>query len=239
VHARLVIACLLLFLAGAAAGQPPDGGGDAAATESTGLALFHWYSADAPRWSTGALYGALGIVGALFVGFSAIGGALPGMNTARLDAAEQRLAELDERVDEASSTQPVDPVVLQALNDAAASLRSSVSTERWRSYLIGAVLYTVLGAFFASALARDLVQAIVIGAGWTSFIGLFGLKQDFAARKFVKDKALDDLAKLLDGVPQSDLHASVGPESARATRESVETSVVASLRNEVRVARRL
>jgi hypothetical protein len=59
----------------------------------------------------------------------------------------------------------------------------------------------ILGSFVALALAADWVQAIVIGAGWTSFLGTFGLKSDFQHRSDLKNGAIDQLTTAAGSVP--------------------------------------
>jgi hypothetical protein len=222
---------LLLLLCCATAGAQQAG------AETDATSFFHWYTADSPDWAAGALYAVLGVIGALFVGYSTLGGALPGSPVqARLDLDEQRLTDLQARINELAKASPVDSEAIEALTAATTELRRSVTTERYRQYSLGLLFYIVLGAFFASALARDLVQAVVIGAGWTGLVGTFGLKQDFAARKFVKDAALEDAQKLLDSTPPADQHRSLGPD---ISAESVVPADLARMRSDIRVARRL
>jgi len=79
--------------------------------------------------------------------------------------------------------------------------------ERWRQFLLASLLYTVLGAAFASALAQDLLQAFVIGAGWTGLIGSFGLRTDYAQRKTRKDQALNEVVGELERELRSQLQS--------------------------------
>ncbi|HEY6723642.1 MAG TPA: hypothetical protein VI197_06395 [Polyangiaceae bacterium] len=73
-------------------------------------------------------------------------------------------------------------------------------------------------------LARDLLQAIVIGAGWTAFLGAVGLKSEYARRKEKKDDVSNKLEALIGCNP---------PEMPTPSSELRE------LKNEARIARAL
>jgi hypothetical protein len=61
------------------------------------------------------------------------------------------------------------------------------------------------GRVFSARLAKDLLQALAVAAGWTALLGTVGLRNDYAERKAVKDdqlmkateqaKALEDTLK--------------------------------------------
>jgi hypothetical protein len=54
-------------------------------------------------------------------------------------------------------------------------------------------------------LAQDLLQAFVIGAGWTGLIGSYGLRTDYAQRKSRKDQALNEVVGELEKELRSQL----------------------------------
>lgn len=154
--------------------------------------LFIWASETPPDWSRGALFSALGLVGALVTIFGVVGGAVPGTaGQAEIDAGSARLLRLSERLEQLISASPVDSPAVQAIEKTVNNLRDDLRTERWRQFGIAAVLYVILGAFFAALLAQDILQALVMGAGWTAFLGTLGLKKDYSVRKTRKDDALD------------------------------------------------
>ena len=103
----------------------------------------------------------------------------------------------------------------------------------------------MLGAFFATLLARDILQALVIGAGWTTLLGTLGLKKDYADRKSTKDAALK---QTLDALETSvsrvkELEASLEKSSGQSVQEFGlgtfqlhEANVIDDLRANARVA---
>lgn len=80
---------------------------------------------------------------------------------------------------------------MEAVEKVVNNLRDDLREERWRQFLIAAIFYAVLGAFFASLLAQDMLQGLLIGAGWTGYLGILGLKRDYAERASEKDNALE------------------------------------------------
>ena len=200
-------ALLLLGLAGTAGAQGEE-------ETIAAQALFHW-----DAWQTGTLYALLGLTGALVTMFSLIGGAVPGTagkarthaETARLDRHYPRLLGLAE-------SPHVEPQGIQALNDTVDKMRDDLRRERWRQFGLGFVFYTVLGAIFATALAKDYLQAIAIGAGWTGYLGAVGLKGDFAERKRVKNESLTAAEEVVSRLGR-DGHTPVSPSSPAGSDE--------------------
>lgn len=159
---------------------------------------FEWFTRTPPDWGTGALFAALGTVGALVTVFSLIGGAIPGTaGSAPIEAGLKRLEEREKQLDKLIKSTSPDPKVIEAIERATNHLRDDLRTDRWRQFSLGAFLYALLGAAFAAMLARDLLQAVVIGAGWTAFLGAIGLKSDFAKRKEAKDETSARLESML------------------------------------------
>ncbi len=197
--------------------------------------LFHWIEGDEIRWHEGGFYAALGLVGALITLFSLIGGNVPGIAAqARLDAGGARLELLYQRLLAVAKPGAAADEV-EALNTAVARLEKSLNRERWRLFTVAAFFYAVLGAFFASALARDLLQAIIVGAGWTGYTGALGIKKDYEERKKSKDEQLGAVEQVIGSI-QNDGHTGVGSEAPAAKDASLELD---DLRNRIRIARAL
>jgi hypothetical protein len=188
-------------------------GGDAGASTSNSTAappvsaittLFHWHSPGRGGWSLGWLYALLGLVGALVTMFSSIGGAVPGTaGQAKIDADEKRLQLYNEDLRKLTLDPQTDSKRIDAVNEVVDRLRDDLHAERWRQFGIALLFYTFLGAFFAMALAQDLLQALVIGAGWTGYMGSFGLKRDAQERKNVKNEVIAEVQTLVDGLEES------------------------------------
>lgn len=154
--------------------------------------LFNWARTTPLDWRRGTLFAGLGLVGALVTIFSLIGGAVPGTaGQAKIDADTERLDGLSRRLEELITTSPPDASAITAVENTVNNFRDDLRAERWRQFGIAAVFYALLGAFFSALLAQDILQALVIGAGWTGFIGTLGLKKDYAERKAAKDATLE------------------------------------------------
>lgn len=144
------------------------------------------------------------LLGTLFTIFSSIGGVLPGTEgKAKLDAEQARLDAYYARFDEVMKG--ANHQHLTALGNQIDRLRDDVRAERRSQFLWGAILYLVLGMAVALALATNWLQAVVIGAGWTAYVGTFGLKSDYAARKEVKDRTIKGLTETVDEAPDTEL----------------------------------
>lgn len=167
----------------------------AAAGSSVKPEPLEWATEGAVDWSKGGLLALFGLAGALFTVFTLVGGVVPGTaGQAEIDADTKRLERLSQQLekligDEKSRNAPQ----IDAINNAVSDLRSALTRERWRQFLLASVLYTLLGAFVAATLAQDLVQATAIGAGWTGIVGSLGLKRDYSKRSETKGEALTAL----------------------------------------------
>ena len=154
--------------------------------------LFTWATNDPPDWSQGLLYSFLGMIGALVTIFTLIGGVIPGTaGQAKIEFDEGRLDKWQRRLEELMDDPSPNAEVIKSVEVAVDNLRDDLRAERWHQFGIAAVIYVVLGAFFSALLAQDMLQALVIGAGWTGFIGTLGLKKDYEGRKSAKDAFLD------------------------------------------------
>jgi len=160
--------------------------------------LFTWATGAEPDWMVGGLYALLGLFGALITVFGLIGGAIPGTaGAARIEANMIRVQKREDRVQQLYEEENPDPDLLKELRIGSNQFRDDVEADRRRQFFSAALLYAILGAFFATMLAQDILQAIVIGAGWTAYLGALGLKRDYAERKEIKDKTSTELeAKL-------------------------------------------
>jgi len=198
----MMIALTLLFASSAAIAE----GEDASPASSITVAnLFVWAKSSPIAWGTGGLYAALGIVGSMVTVFSLIGGAIPGTSGfAKIEADMKRVEEREKIIDKLIRAENKDPEVISAIEKATDNLRDDLRSDMRQQFALAATLYVVLGAFFAAALAQDLLQALVIGAGWTAYLGAFGLKRDYAERKSIKDKATEELEAALPPPPAPD-----------------------------------
>jgi hypothetical protein len=164
--------------------------------------LAPWLTADQPDYKRGGLLAAGGILGALVTTFGLIGGVFPGTaGKAEIDADAERLKTLSERLVELVAAEGADADKIRAVEKSVNNLRDDLRSERWRQFAVASIFYVALGAAIAALLASNLLQAIVIGAGWTGLVGSLGLKSDYAKRKAVKDSALEETVNLLKATP--------------------------------------
>lgn len=171
--------------------------------------LFTWLASAPPDWVRGILYSALGLVGALVVVFTLVGGAVPGTaGFSRIEADLKRVEERERILDDLLKAVVKNPAEIAAVEVATNNLREDVAADRRRQFALAAAIYTILGAFFAAMLARDVLQALLVGAGWTSYLGALGLRKDYAERKAVKDEVTERLesvvSRALQGVILTD-----------------------------------
>ena len=176
----LLCAAIVVFLVpGAATASEPIEVGN----------LFTWATdGPAPNWGKGGLFAALGLIGALVTVFTLVGGAVPGTaGFARIEANLKRVEEREKILDSMIQSSPNTAAEIEAVEIATNNLRDDIRSDRQRQFFVAGSLYAILGAFFGSMLAQDMLQAIVIGAGWTAYMGSIGLKRDYGERKSVKD----------------------------------------------------
>ena len=197
--------------------------------------LFPWARTTPPDWRRGALFAGLGFVGALVTIFGLIGGAVPGTaGQAKIDADTERLDRMSQRLEELIGASPSDPAAITAVENTVNNLRDDLRAERWRQFGIATALYAVLGAFFSLLLAQDILQALVIGAGWTGFLGSLGLKKDYAERKATKDTVLEKTVERAEKAENIVRGTGDGNLIAKLPRGSIEEVV-----REVKIAKRL
>ena len=65
--------------------------------------------------------------------------------------------------------------------------------KEWRSIRIqNSLLYLFIGGGLAAILAKDMTQAVAVGAGWTGILGVFGIKANFE-EKLDKRNKIDEV----------------------------------------------
>ena len=184
--------------------------------------LARWLTADPIDWSQGAVLAALGLVGALITVFTLVGGAVPGTaGEPAIVAGTERLERLTRRLEQLVDTQPPDSPAITAVEGSVNSLRSYLSRERWRQFALAALLYAVLGAAAASLLADDIIQAIVVGAGWTGFLGLLGLRRDREERQTIRNAELSRVTARLEDLRSAVLPETVAPGAPGQTMSAM------------------
>jgi hypothetical protein len=167
-------------------------------------------TADGIDWTLGLSLAAIGAMGALVATFFATGQPFVGVDhegpslgeiKADLEEANQlwtaAKAHQTELAGQADS-QPGDDVrfaqwgaIAAAEGENVASLRNAYRSERWRMFLIGGPMYILLGAFFAAALATTFLQALVIGAAWTTVLDRVQLGGQIKRKESVAQEAID------------------------------------------------
>lgn len=169
---------------------------------------FSWYFATTPDWKQGGVLLLLGFVGSLVTIFGFIGGSIPGIaGQVKIDKDEATLELLTKNLEQLIVTNVGDPqngnaALISAVQETVNNLRDDLRQERWRQFFIASVLYSFLGAMFATMLADDFLEAIVVGAGWTALIGTLGLKKDYAERKAIKDESSKESQEVIKELVQ-------------------------------------
>jgi hypothetical protein len=164
---------------------------------ATNISVLSW--AKTPQgvdWFSGIALALTGFMGALVTIFFLIGGVVP--NTAgqvEIDYYKVQLKFYEDKLKEAVTSEPCDTAKAGQLVTIVDNLRNSLNSERQHQFTSAALIYVIIGAFFAAFLAQDILQALVIGAGWTGYIGSLGLKQDANERSSRKNDVIDDLVK--------------------------------------------
>lgn len=166
--------------------EPPQPGG-----KETNLFAnpFTWATDGPPDWGRGALYAVLGLFGAVVTVYGVIGGFIPTAAGEKLEAdykkletKSKELAELRARA--LKDPGSVDAALITAFAEDEDRARDDLDRKRQRLFRNWAIAYVLLGMFFALLLAQDMLQALMLGAGWTSVIAALGL-----TREHKKDKA--------------------------------------------------
>jgi hypothetical protein len=156
------------------------------------IGLFCWIQLDGETdWERGALLFAMGFFGALAAVYFTLGTELPGFGQdaevrvlkGEVDGYKRLVDESFEKEDTADRRQAL-----------AAELRAREANYhrlRRQAFALGGILYPLLGGFFAAAAAFTLLQAVLIGFGWTSFASAIGLKRSDAASSAIKQEEVE------------------------------------------------
>jgi hypothetical protein len=195
---RIMIYSVLFFLIlgitaqGESSGNP---GQTANGNESmVKVTVLSWANQNPINWQMAIFLAVSGIIGALLVVFTLVGGAIPGTTgKTKIDLDTARLDILCKLQDKLIEKDPPDSEAIRTLETTINNLRDNLKAEKWRQFGVAASLYTLFGGFFACLFAQDVLQAIVIGAGWTSYIGTIGLKSDFRQMDSEKQQLINDL----------------------------------------------
>jgi hypothetical protein len=98
----------------------------------------------------------------------------------KIDAQKTKIHEIESRVGK--------------LEDDSLKKEKIVNSERRSIMTTGLIIYLILGGFFATLLSKDVLQAVIIGAGWTTFASTLGLKrQEEQASKRREEEAEQSL----------------------------------------------
>ncbi len=174
--------------------------------------LFAWYNPSQPDFGLAALYFVLGAAGALVTVYLFLGEFLPSMGGkgeyVKLQAQLEYFQDWRRRLLDAHwegvkgkpglSQEEVQLLMaIDRLSDdldgICKDLERQMSSERWRLFLLGFPLYVILGGLFAVAFARDVLQAVLIGFGWTAVAERFGMAREQAVRKEFRDQQIEEL----------------------------------------------
>ncbi|HYV02523.1 MAG TPA: hypothetical protein VEM93_09375, partial [Actinomycetota bacterium] len=98
-------------------------------------------------------------------------------------------------------------------------MEASIAKDRWRLFRLGFPVYILLGGFFATAFATNLLQAILIGFGWTAVADRIGLNRELDARKAIKDDKVDTLEKQALEFQRKLIEANARVREAEAQKE--------------------
>ena len=216
--ARRWLACVGLFAAAVALAIGVDAawaaGSNSSAASLTSTTFLSWATGPGSiDWSRGAALAGLGLVGALVEVYVSTGEALPSIGgQARISGLQARLSEeqahREDAVTRCEQLAPQENVseqfeqfetVAGLRQDSIRALSRELATVRRQQTYVGVPVYLLLGAFFASAVATNLLQALLVGFGWTAVLGRLGLRQD-------KTAAVDQ-AKSIDRQRQEQLAA--------------------------------
>jgi hypothetical protein len=191
---QLFVAMLLMsfFMIATAVAQP-------AVTKQplvSNATILFWANDKPIDWFSGLALAFTGAIGALVTVFFLIGGAVPGtVGKVNIDYDAEQLKEYKEKLKVMWSKEltTVDLEKAKELKSMVYDFSNQLNKERWHQFSLAAILYVAIGAFFAAFLARDILQALIIGAGWTGYLGALGLKSDAEERGSRKNDKIDEL----------------------------------------------
>jgi hypothetical protein len=156
------------------------------------IAPFAWFFQDPRNYAAGILFLVVGAAGALATTFFAVGDVMPGTAGAeqfRLRAqniataeqlAKKYLARAEElREDPTATEEKINWYTEQSERQqrSAGEQQTQLDNERRRQFSTAYPIFVGLGGVFATMLAQDVTQALIIGAAWPTVYGSYKLKQ--------------------------------------------------------------
>lgn len=164
--------------------------------------FFPWYDPANPDIIGGVLIALGGLVGATVMIWRFLGSPFPGTTNATKFPQAEALVETLEAVvprytEERRSAQEID-----AASNAANRARDNLEQMN-KSSSAASIFYLFLGVCFAVFIGRDLLQALLIGAGWGGVASSIGLNYIFKERIDVKDNAIDKLIEKASALEQN------------------------------------
>lgn len=169
-----ILLCLLALLAPLASAQE-GAGTDSANVTDLELATWLWQN----DWKSGIALGLTGLIGALITMYFLIGGTIPGTEGAKyLRSAEARLTAYYDTLDvlmrnAGRGNAELLEKVAGAIND----LRDDIRKEKMAQYWTAFAVFILAGAGFALLFADTLLDALLMGGGWSGFLGAVSLRK--------------------------------------------------------------
>lgn len=173
--------------------------------------FFHW--ATTPTgidWQLGAALAGAGVVGALITLYLLLGEPLPLLgNTVRITELRLRLSYLEKKRRAITETRlrlaDQDPLPTERLgalegisnthSEEITCVQSELNQEVRRGLRWGVPLYVLLAGLIAAAFATNLIQALVVGFGWTTILDRLGVKQQESEREDRRAEYLGDITR--------------------------------------------
>jgi hypothetical protein len=191
-----------------------------------GTEVLSWINNDRPvLW--GLLFFICGALGGLITAAFSLGDTIPGIGGSSLTEADEakaaalqdnvsrRQAELESvqtRISQGDSnvtglqfvaTQHMQQIT--SMQEQIQTLQTRISANRWASWKFGMPIYVIVGGGTSLLLAKDILQAILFGATWTSVVAAIGLKSNAQQKQDVARQAASDLASKLEQVSKENV----------------------------------
>jgi septal ring factor EnvC (AmiA/AmiB activator) len=183
--------------------------------------MLSWINNERPvLW--GVLFFICGALGGLITAAFSLGDSIPGIGGANLvEADEAKAAALGDRMsrrqselesvqsriargeDNEAALQFVATQHMQQIDSLQSQiqvLQTRISANRWASWKFGMPIYVLVGGGTSLLLAKDILQAIVFGATWTSVVSAIGLKSNAQQKQDLARQFSSDLASKLEQV---------------------------------------
>jgi peptidoglycan hydrolase CwlO-like protein len=206
--------------------------------------LLTWLKEDRPGF-WGILFFVFGTLGGLITAAFSLGDSIPGIgganvidaDQAKVDALEDKLNRRQTELDgiqvkiaangpDAQNLQFVATQHMQQINaiqSQVQQLQARISSNRWAAWKFGMPIYVIVGGGTSLLLAKDVLQALVFGATWTSVVSAIGLKSNADKKQVVQRQAASDLANKIEQLSKENSglksHAAVLETSVKQTAE--------------------